>query len=123
MLLFGAAWPNNAPARTRTSIAAETEMNAIFRFVISSPQPFLRILGLIVLSDLEVKIARLQVLTLADSCNRLSSGDAISDRDGRRGKVAVEGENAVAVVENDQVSVSFEPLGKQNCSLENRLDR
>src|SRR5205814_1827276 len=70
----------------------------------------------IVLPDLEVKIARLCLFRLAHPCNRLSSPDAVANRHRGRLEVSVERNDAIAVIKNDQVTVSLEPLRKQNCS-------
>src|SRR5687768_928795 len=113
------AWPNSAPASRTVRSAAESERNAILFFVMSSsPQPTLRILRAIVLPNLEVKIPGLGLFSLAHPCNRLSSGDAITRGDSRSVEVPVKRKNSIPVIQNDQVSVPPEPLGKENCSLE-----
>src|SRR5215216_5115946 len=88
-----------------------------------SPQPGLRVFRSIVLPDLEIEKWRMVSFALAHSCNRLSSGDALARGHGRSDDVAVERENAIAVIEDDQVSVSLKPLRKKNCSLKHRMDR
>src|SRR5437763_5584528 len=126
MLLFFVASPNSAPPRRESSSATETERKAIFLFVMcgyassvesrrelpSPRQPFLRIFRAIVVADLEVEVAGLRALALADPCNRLPRRHPIAYRHRRRLDIAVEREDAIAVVQNDQVSVSLEPLGK-----------
>src|SRR6478672_10748005 len=121
MLFFCVACPKSAPPMRNTSSADETATKLSF-FLLISPQPFLRIDGMIILPDLEIQIARSGIFALANACNRLSSAGPIAHRDERRRDVAVERENAISVVENDQVTVPFEPLREENCSLKHGAD-
>src|SRR5438067_2870209 len=119
MLLFDDAWPKSAPPRSVIKNATEIVRNAIFFIVIFiSPQPLLRIFGAIVLPDLEIEIGRRRLFALCRSCNRLARRDAVARRDGSRLQVAIQREDPMAVIENDQVAISLEPLRKKNCSTE-----
>src|SRR5438270_1344604 len=119
MLVFEDACPNRAPPRSVIRNATEMLRNAIFFFVIFiSPQPFLRIFGAIVLPDLEIEIGRRRLFALCRSCNRLARCDAVARCHGSRLQVAIERKHPVAVIENDQIAISLEPLRKKNCSTE-----
>src|ERR1051326_3183051 len=119
MLVFEDACPNRAPPRSVIRNATEIERNAIFFFVIFiSPQPLLRIFGAIVLPDLEIEIGRRRLFALCRSCNRLARCDAVARRHGSRLQVAIQRKHPMAVIENDQVAISLEPLRKKNCSTE-----
>src|SRR5947209_6619480 len=119
MLVFDDACPNRAPPRSVIRNATEMVRNAIFFIVIFiSPQPLLRIFGAIVLPDLEIEIGRRRLFALCRSCNRLARRDAVSRRDRGRFQVAIKRKDSMAVIENDQVAISLEPLRKKNCSTE-----
>ena len=93
MLFFELTCPNSAPPSSEMSSATERVRKAIFFFVISA-QPFLRIFGAIVLTDLKIEEAAGCFLTLAtilaNPCNRLARGDSLANGDIGRFQVPVQ---------------------------------
>src|SRR5206468_12198861 len=70
----------------------------------------------------EVEVAELRILRLAYPCNGLSSNEAVAGSDRGRLQVSVERYDVIPVIHDDQITVSLEPLRKQNCSTKHGMD-